>query len=77
MLLKSSIGKKTNLIKYFLRYSNLYFRYCARLPCDALTTLVPSCEIKKLNPEQYQCILSLPVNSPARTTIIVKKFIIY
>ncbi|CAF4861238.1 unnamed protein product, partial [Rotaria sp. Silwood1] len=44
-------------------------RYCARLPCDALTTLVPSCEIKKLDHEQYQCILSLPVNSPARTTI--------
>ena len=46
-------------------------RYCARLPCDALTTLVPSCEIKKLDHEQYQCIISLPVNSPARTTITV------
>ncbi|UJR26111.1 hypothetical protein I4U23_007457 [Adineta vaga] len=45
-------------------------RYCARLPCDALTTLVPSCEIKKIDENQYQCILSLPVNSPARTTII-------
>ncbi|CAM4797342.1 unnamed protein product [Rotaria magnacalcarata] len=45
-------------------------RYCARLPCDALTTLVPSCEIKKIDNEQYQCTLSLPVNSPARTTII-------
>ena len=47
-------------------------RYCARLPCDALTTLVPSCEIKKLEHEQYQCILTLPVNSPARTTITVR-----
>ncbi|CAF1396567.1 unnamed protein product [Adineta steineri] len=44
-------------------------RYCARLPCDALTTLVPSCEIQKLDQNQYQCTLSLPVNSPARTTI--------
>ncbi|CAF0778180.1 unnamed protein product [Adineta ricciae] len=44
-------------------------RYCARLPCDALTTLVPSCKIKKYDENQYQCILSLPVNSPARTTI--------
>lgn len=47
-------------------------RYCARLPCDALTTLVPACEIKKTEQEQYQCFLSLPVNSPARTTITVR-----
>ena len=47
-------------------------RYCARLPCDALTTLVPSCKIKKYDENQYQCILSLPVNSPARTTITVR-----
>ncbi|CAF0737673.1 unnamed protein product [Didymodactylos carnosus] len=45
-------------------------RYCARLPCDALTSLVPINEIKTLPNNHYQCILSLPVNSPARKTII-------
>lgn len=74
MQLKLSIG-----MFYFLRLFALsmkYFRYCARLPCDALTTLVPSCEINKLDKDQYQCVISLPVNSPARTTITVQIFVL-
>lgn len=43
-------------------------RYCAKLPSDAFTKLVPAYHLKCIN-GNYRCYLRLPINSPVKLTV--------
>jgi endoribonuclease Dicer len=57
----------------------LYFvsdRYCAKLPSDAFTHLTPMCRVCSASedPPQFVAYLRLPVNSPIKEELKVKKY---
>lgn len=51
-------------------------RYCARLPSDTFTRLVPLWKLETVNDgdkTKYKCSLRLPINSPVNWTIQVRR----
>ncbi|XP_055947706.1 endoribonuclease Dicer-like [Argiope bruennichi] len=53
---------------------SLVNRYCASLPSDMATKLVPQWSIRDIdldnNQKEYECTLRMPINSPLRQTIV-------
>lgn len=48
-------------------------RYCARLPSDPFTHLAPKCKTVETQDGRFQSTLYLPINSPLRVPVKVKK----
>lgn len=48
-------------------------RYCARLPSDPFTHLAPKCRTVELHDGRFQSTLFLPINSPLRVPVKVRK----
>lgn len=56
--------------------SALVFRYCARLPSDPFTHLAPKCKTVEMGDGCFQSTLYLPINSPLRVPVKVRKAVI-
>lgn len=51
----------------------LVLRYCARLPSDPFTHLAPKCKSAETQDGRFQSTLYLPINSPLRVPVKVRK----
>ena len=56
-------------------------RYCAKLPSDAFTHLVPKCSMEEKDMADgqhlYQATLQLPINSPVKLPIQACSFVAF
>ena len=64
-------------MKVSLMVSCWVFRYCAKLPSDTFTHLVPDWSIAEVTSRdgtevKYTCTLQLPINSPVKKPITVR-----